>query len=248
MRPSRRRSSSPPGRSTITDEGVRASGAWGRCGGGLRRAHASGGDRQRLLLAPGGERAISACILHIARVPPTQRPQDPQANAGRKAAERPTITAGDLQRVRRALPHLLARLEEADLRVLLLRPLQAPGVARQEDRQPVVVLGRCAPSCASRNSSASRWSSASTQRAVWRRRALEAHRDVVLGADAVGEHVELQRAGDADDPVGADARAGRPAPRPPRRAAAAPGPGAWRASGRSGAPSAAARARSSGCR
>src|SRR5947209_333518 len=112
----------------------------------------------------------------------------------------------------RNLLHLLLRLQKLQPRPLLARRLQVPGVPGQEHGRAVVILGHGGVVGVGEL----------LQGEVVRRldpasgvegRPLEMHGDVVLGADAVRQHVELQGAGDAHDPVVAEVGAedlGRP--------------------------------------
>jgi hypothetical protein len=78
----RQPSSSPRRCSKVTAAGVRGSGARGRCGGGLRRAHSSDGGRQRL--ARRARRRASIPRLHTSYCerPTAAAPPGPAANAG----------------------------------------------------------------------------------------------------------------------------------------------------------------------
>src|SRR5215469_6801244 len=95
---------------------------------------------------------------------------------------------------------LLARLFEADRGPLLDRGAQIPGVAGEEDGDAVVVLGGGGRVLQAKAFEFGVVGGGEPARRL-KRSAIEAGPEIVFGGKASGQHIELQRADDADDPV-----------------------------------------------
>src|SRR5215472_6595230 len=95
---------------------------------------------------------------------------------------------------------LLARLFEADRGPLLDRGAQIPGVAGEEDGDAVVVLGGGGRVLDAEPFELAAVAGIEPARRL-KRSAVETGGEVIFGSKPRGQHVELQRADDADDPV-----------------------------------------------
>src|SRR5215471_13861386 len=125
--------------------------------------------------------------------PPPPRKRGPRATA-RRLPLVPAFAGTTISRP------LLAGFAEADQRPFLDGRAQIPGVAGEEHRHAVMVLGAGRGVFDAEAIEFGAVVSVEPARRL-KRSAVETGGEVIFGSKARGQHIELQRADDADDPV-----------------------------------------------